>query len=881
MSMKTKLGAAIVLLLVIASAVRWHNGDGSNVSAPTANRSVSLAPRLGARLLSGPNGLQVTARLDPDPGGVLRLEGQVIDPSETPIEGAVVAIDTSPPRATTTDGNGVFVFSGLPARSFRLEAQAGELYGGPVETRLGPQAEPIVLRARKANRLEVEVRSAAGNAPIAGARVELRSTLVWRADTDANGLAVLSGVGPGARPLRVEAAGFAPAAELVPTEPGTTVQKVQIRLGAGAAVSGRVLDPAGRGVEGARVWPRSSSQPFPVIDPAFDAASTDGAGRFQIPALAPGTYQLAASHPRFAATATAPLGIGAGGLKDVEIRLPAGGRVEGEVREVDGSPAAAVQVRIGALSRTLPWNDTREVFTDRAGKFSLSGLPRRMVQVVAVGPRGASRMQAADLTAADTAAVTLTLEQSGSIEGVVVDGKGEPIAEAQVSARGQAPADQPLLWDLRGGPMQVSDGAGRFRFTGLPEGLYHLRAARPDAPPDGWQLQPEVRAKTGQSDVRVLVRGDGTVSGRALFADGTAPPSFTVRIGPARSAPFIGGDGTFSLNAPAGNHELVIQGAAFVSSKRPVAVEEGLEPGLGTVTLQRGRSLSGRVLAPDGSPVAGATVAAGWGLTGSGSAVYIPNESVGAQETTTDQEGRYSFGGFDDRSLVVVAGRDGVGRSDAIGVPGGVGGANVDLTLERTGSLEGRVTRDGQPFADTVVIASPRLERMNYFVTTGPDGHYALDTLPPGVFRLVVFLNRQKDQMFRTVEVASGNRARADFDVRTGSHALTVKVESEAGEGRDAPPPARVVVTSGVLSFIEGDTFETLRERHAAQASDTGTLYVREARLGSATIESMLAGPYTVCAGASRDARVRCATKEVNGRSSLTLRVPAPAVSRL
>jgi RNA polymerase sigma factor (sigma-70 family) len=884
MSTKSKLGAATVgLLLVAAAAWWWGLGAGDRPGRAEADhrtsRSRAVAPALGSRLVAGPEGTQLTARLEPDPSGVLRLEGQVIDPAEAPVEGAVVAIDTSPPRAASTDANGVFVFTGLPPRSYRLEALAADLYAGPVETRLTPGAEPIVLRARKANRLEVEVQSA-GAAPVAGARVELRSTLVWRAETDAKGVAVLTGVGPGARPLRVEAAGFAPAAEMILTEPGVAVQKVRIRLGAGAAVSGRVVDPAGRAVEGARVWPRSSSQPFPVIDPAFDAVATDGAGRFQIAALAPGSYQLAASHPGFAATATEPLRIGPGVAKGLEIRLAAGGRVEGEVREAGGAPAPGVQVRIGALSRTLPWNDTREVFTDRSGRFALSGLPRRTVQVVAVGPRSASRMLAADLTSAETVSMKLTLEQAGTIEGVVVDGNGQAIAEAQVSARGAAPADQPLLWDLRGGPMQVSDGAGRFRFSGLPEGEYRLRAARPEAPPDGWQLQPEALARTGQSGVRVLVRSEGTVSGRALFADGTAPPSFQVRIGRARNAPLGGGDGRFSIRSPAGNHELVISGAAFVTSKQAVAIEEGVDRDLGTVTLQRGRSVSGRVLGPDGTPVSAATVAAGWGLTGSGSTLYIPTESVGAQETTTDPEGRYAFGGFDDRSLVVVADREDLGRSDAISVPAGLAGASIDLTLKSTGSLAGRVTRDGQPFADTVVIASPPLARMHYFVTTGPDGHYALDTLPSGVFRLMVFLNRQKDQMFRTVEITAGQRARADLDVRIGPHTLTVKLESEAGAGVAS---GRVVVTSGALPFDEGDTFETMFARHAAQAGLTGTSYVREARQGAIGIDGLLPGPYTVCAGTlSRESRVRCTHREVNGRNEITLRLPPAApVSRL
>jgi hypothetical protein len=94
--------------------------------------------------------------------------------------------------------------------------------------------------------------------------------------------------------------------------------------------------------------------------------------------------------------------------------------------------------------------------------------------------------------------------------------------------------------------------------------------------------------------------------------------------------------------------------------------------------------------------------------------------------------------------------------------------AQVDLVLRPTGALEGKVTRDGRPFPDTVVIATRQWGTTNFFVMTGPDGRFALDTLAPGPQLLYAFVNRSKDVLVRTVTVDAGGRLHADLDVRTG-----------------------------------------------------------------------------------------------------------------
>jgi RNA polymerase sigma factor (sigma-70 family) len=890
MSSKTKLAAVVVFLLLLA-------GAGIQVSrSVSSRRAVQSAPRPAAarvtwRLAAGFAGLQVAIGPEREPAGELRLTGQVIDPSEAPVEGATVAIDTSPPRVALSDVNGAFSFAGLRPRTYRLEALAGALYAGPVETRVG--AEPVVLRARPAGQVNVEVRAARDGAPIAGARVELRGTLVWRGETDARGEARLTGVGPGWRPMRVEAAGFAPVAQIVRTARGLTSERIAIRLEAGAAVSGRVVGPSGAPVAGARVWARSASEPFPVVDAALDGVLSDERGRWRIEALAAGSYQLVGAHPDFAQTITPPLVV-SGPRADVEIRLDGGGRISGEVRDESGKPVAGAQVRAGSLTGMVPWPQVRDAFADASGRFQLTGLARRSIQVMALDEQGASAMATADLGVAAEATLTLTLSARQSIDGVVVDSLGKAVPEAQVSARPteRFKPGQPNPWDLRGLPLLLSDGAGRFRFSALPDGDYLISAAPPGAAPGTVALQPTTRARAGDRGIKVVVRGEGVVSGRVAFEDGTAPVSFSLDLGPVATIPipFVGTGGPFSLEAPAGHQQLTVSGPAFVSRRLDrFEVQEGGRKDLGTITVVRGRSISGRVVAGDGMPVAGAQVVAGQHITGSGTALYIPTESFAAQETTSGEDGRFSLSGFSRGALVVIAEREGRGRSSTISITPGPQNSEVELVLRPAGSLEGRITRDGRPFADTVVIASPELGLNNFFVVSGQDGRYALDSLTPGSYLLIAFLNRNKDMLMRTVAIEAGRRARADLDARTGPITLTLRAETED----HATARARFILVAMALNVPEGTTLDELRKLARPTAP---TLLVMRNDPGLAHIDGLTPGVYTACAGGlppseagPRDFErldslpVRCLTRDVTGNSELLIQVPrarAPVTAR-
>jgi protocatechuate 3,4-dioxygenase beta subunit len=806
------------------------------------------------------------------------MQGQVIDPAEAPIAGAVVAINANPTRTATTDVNGVFVFPGLRQRVYTLEAEGHGLYAGPIATSVPATGEPVVLRARPATTLEVTVLSGAG--PVVGAHVELRSTLVWRADSDARGVARLEGVGPGFRPLRVEAAGHAPAGQMVVTTAGPAVQRLVVRLESGVAASGRVLDPDGRGVAGARVWPRSASEPFPTIDPVFDAVTSDQQGNWRIAALAPGSYQFLAGHPDFAQAVSPPVPVGRTPAVGIQLRLERGGQVTGQVRGPDGRPVADAEVRAAALSGMALWPDLREVFTDDAGRFRVTGLPRRTIHLMALHEAGTSAVTTADLGAAPAASVELTLAVRGSIAGLAVDGQGRPLPEAQITARSTAlwtnkgPIKSASItsWDLRGIPTLVADAGGRFRFNGLPDGRYALSAVRPGAPPDHRTLQPSVEASPGDGEVRVVVRGDGQVKGSVVLEGGSPPDAFSVALVSTVPAPFTGTAGAFTLAAPAGRHRLVITGPTFATRElEDVTVAEGEARDLGTITVQRGRSLTGRVLAPDGTPVAEAQVVAGQFLSGGGTQLYIPTESGGAQETTTDQSGQFVLSGFAPGPLVVVAERAGQGRSDTVSIPPQQASAEVDLVLRPTGALEGRISRDGRPFPDTVVIATRQLFTANFFVMSGPDGRFALDALAPGPQLLQVFVNRRKDMLLRSITVEPGQRAHVDVEVRTGPLSLVVKVRGSDGR----PAAAQAIVGTPPFPARDGEPLQSLMSRLAP--TEPTTMFQANA---PATFEALPAGRYTICAAVPSSkgrlhSLVFCTERELTTSAEVELAVPA------
>jgi RNA polymerase sigma-70 factor (ECF subfamily) len=822
---------------------------------------------------------------DNDPKGTLRLEGQVIDEKDAPVAGASVAIDANPPIVVTTEADGGFVFEQLIRRDYRIEATQGDRYGGPARLRLGDKTEPVTIRMRRGGQLEVVVTDTAGGKPVANADVEFRSTLTWTAKTNAEGIATLAGVGATWAPLAVRAQGYAPAAMMVGAS-GTPdhTERVALALSKGAAIVGRVIDEAGKPVVGARVVPTSASEPLPVVDPRRDGVLTTANGAFTIPVVAAGTWRLTASHGDAAPTTSVPITVdGTNARSGIELQLTAGAIVKGTVKDKAGHPVAGADVAVVAQGFVF-WRGRRQAFTSSDGTFSITGLERRSVDVVAFHESGASAIAPADLATNREHTVAITLDITGAIIGTVVDSKGAPVADAQVVAEpdwsgGVAERAQ---WLIRGVQETVADQSGAFTFHGLPDGTYRVRAARPGASEIALALSSGTTAKPSAAPINVTVPAEARAIGNVQLEGGKAPVAFLLELGDTNRVPFASADGSFTLPAPAGTYPLTITGPGFVSLTKQVTLADGKDTDLGTITVQPGRSISGRVLDAQGVPVAKATVAAGMLLTGGGAELYIKDESIGAQDTQTDDNGRFILSGFPPASVTILAGKQGTGRSSSIRVPASTESAVVDLVLAPTTTLAGKVTKGGQPLADTVIIANPiGAVASNFFVTTGPDGTFALDALAPGPYVVYPMLggggNRPKDIYTRRADLVLGKKTEIAIDATPGAITLAVTVKTDKG----APVPMAQLIT--IAATIDPTSIDELRDGTNMPFGDgVIPIYMRGIQDGAAQIEGMKQGPHTLCVvgGDPRDpstAKMKCQQSKLTNadKQAVALTVPA------
>ncbi len=851
-AMKTKYKLGLVVIVALLAFLGYRHVTRDNAESPAAT-GAAQAPAPPAPNQPAIPALRVGVEQvirEQDPTGALLLEGQVIDADEHPVGGAIVAIDTNPPRTVTSEADGSFAFDQLIGRDYRLEAHADDRYAGPTFLRLAEDTEPVILRVGPGASITVEVRDADSGDPIAGAAVELRSTLSWTATTGGDGVARLSGVGGSGfdMALKVAARGYAPALRRVSPRPGDDRREL-MTLHRGASVSGRAVTTDGEPIAGARVLAVSTSEPFPLTEPSRDGVSTGKHGEWSVAAVAPGSYRFVLSHPDYEPATTAPVVVdGVTPRSGIEIRAAAAGEVRGTVSSASGVPLAAADVRFVA-SGSVEWRTARHAFTDAHGNYVIHGLPRRRGQVVATHASGASDLVDVDLTNAARATANLTLSIDGAIDGIVVTSSGEPVPEAQVMAEPEwsGSAGERERWSVRGDQYRIADAGGRFHIGGLPAGSYRVRAARPGTSESMLWTQVGQVVPAGTTGVKLAVSSPGTITGRVLFDDGSPPPAFTVAVGYGTPMPFATSDGHFSVDVPGGAFNLVVSGPTFIRKLVAIDVEDGGSKDLGTVTVKRGRSISGRVLDASGVPVAAATVAAGLLLTGDGQKLYIDDESVGAQETKTDDQGHFLMSGFPPASITVTAGKDGVGRSQSLSIPSGPSSAEIDLVLSPTGSVSGIARLDGTPLAETIIIASPANgSSSNFFVTTGPDGSFALDTLTPGLYAITPIIGGGGDKHFRRVDLVAGQRAQVDIDVTTGPGSIEITVKTDAGD----PVLASQVAVVGLR--VDAPNLAALRYGVLLPSLPPDgppvSFFTRKALGGPARVDHMTSGTYTVCA---------------------------------
>jgi len=726
-------------------------------------------------LLGGSGDSLVTLRA----GGTVRVT--VLDASGNPASGAIVVCEQTAGRA---DATGLIRLTGVPAGARAVEAiwknQFVACQSG-VKVRTGAETGAS-LRLSRAASIEGTVIDGTTRKPVGGARIailepglRLNAAPARRAvRSDSRGRFQAGGLESGRYTVEAARSGYVPSAIQNVAAAATAAGSVSIALEPAASISGRVLDEKKQPVRGVSV--RVARDPSlrgllrrgggAAILPADRGAVTGPDGQFQLQGLSVGHgLSLEATKAGFAPARSTGIALKAGErLQNVDFILKAGLGARGRVVDAKGQAVAGAEIR--ALRRTGRGGGRFLVVGGRQGPadavsaadgaFSVSGLEEGDYEVLVsrqgFGPKTASLSVKGP---GQSTWAPIVLSEGAAVSGFVRDSQGAPIGGATVFLIGES-----------AGPQTASTGGdGVFRLGDLVPGKAVMIAVNAEG-----YAPARSSATPPANSVAIVLTNTGTIRGRVQDSSGSPISEFTVTL----SAGARGGFGNLLLRAPGGG----VPGPQNVRSADGSFEIGNVPPGTWTVrasaagyrtadvggvsvgsaetkedvvvSLKRGGALVGKTIdASSGVPVANATVS--WEPAGSppGPAAMAARllDGGGANVTSTDADGRFSFDGLPEGKITLTATHP--DYLEATRDFDADAGMEVQMPLGSGGSITGAVV--GSDGTTPVPQAQVRLDDEGDTGGFGPasqtvsadgGGGYRFDHLGAGRFRLTARSDR-------------------------------------------------------------------------------------------------------------------------------------------
>ncbi len=764
---------------------------GHDLSASAAAGGVFLALGSGTTVA----GVVIDSRSRPVAGATLHL-GREFDETNR-IAMAARSRESDGSFDGTTDGEGRFELSSVPAGRFQLEIRAP---GFATEIVSAIEIEPAesvdlgLIELPAGFELTGTVVDPDGG-PIARASVRFQATPTGIRRSSPDELQFTTSDGRFAiadrregelLDLLVERDGFVD--KRVPRVAVPSAEALEIELEPAVTVRGTVEGTDGEPIPGAYVAVAreggSGTPGRPFVIP-LAAGTTDEAGRFALENVEPTVVRLSAEAAGWLPTEVGGIALAIGQeQEEYELELERGATIEGRVIRSDGTPAmgAAVEVkRERGTSRLSP--TLGRTTTGGDGGYRLSGVEPGNRLISAYSENGQRAAEQLDVKSGVNR-LDFVMPAGVEVSGRVLTRDGQPVAGALVSLR------------ARGGysHFERSREDGAFRIDDVQPNQLTVTVEHSDYPTtslpepievaDYPVLGLEIRLGGGSDLVgRVTGLGETDLIGLGVTAFQRASSIWERGI--------VDREGGYRVrDLSAGPWEVFAQSASGQSVTGSIEILPGETTAVLDLEFDDGLVLTGRLL-KRGSPVGGALVSAGG----------LDTSSNGWSET--DHEGRFKLSGLEAGRyrLRVSDFRTALSHAEEIALE-----RDDDIVIDLDGlAVGGTVTseRGGGPLPGAVVSleelasnADPTWRRVGKTATSDANGRYSLSEVPEGSYRLRV---SKSEFGTRTLSVEVGDA----FDLESVDVALapvegvTLRLSSEAVPGVTA-------VTFAVLDALGG-----------------------------------------------------------------------------
>jgi uncharacterized GH25 family protein len=802
------------------------------------------------------------------PAAGLDLQGCIYLPDGTIASEARVTagILDQAPIASATASEGCFTFTNLPDALLSLTVEAeglpaksllalpGDLpltiaLSAPVKviSRFDPAPQPIsnLKPERDGGTISGVVRIE--TKPLAGAPVLLHpmsndpAAVPWRVVTDAKGRFEVRGL-PLQRYVVTIADGYpsrlrlADAARMYEegSEPAVAdltrerAKSIEIALVKPPVVAGRIVDADDKPVRGARVQIILAGRPS--IDFMHEGfVRTDADGRYAIvaPPFGPTDQAVAVARPlRSASTRSKPFFIRNADVR-ADMKLPKFEPVTVRVLDAEKKPVANARVAFGSAEETggmpdasyllaLPWaNDASR--TGANGEVTLHLTPGSYD--FAADAENFQLRTISDRAIPRATTIDIALEPAFAIRGRV-HRNGAGVPNVQIA----------LGESHRRDTATITDAQGRFAFEGLARGTYRLNAVKYEE-----LVQQSVDAKA-PSDIEIALDPAGTLELRVTDADTRQPVRAFVFSVSAVNEELVAmpeqrkldreastDEGIVRLTLPTGVYRVTVHASGYTVAQPSDFRVSDREPAVIDVLLERGRSVSGRVVDETSAPVEGADV-------------FVMQRSkgrVGPATARTGADGSFTVSGLQESELSLTIRKEGfVTYRQTLSAEPGL--APLDVRLSRGLTLEGVVTRGGKPVAEAQVGATTSaLDAMHQPATTDANGRFTLRGLIAARYTVTAYKDEAHAEV-RDVDPSKQKELSISLDDRPRGILFGTVTGLPSNGGK-------IVRRSVFVSSDENGAESTIDDNgsYRIENAPTGTVYV------TAHVESTVGGTST------------------------------------